>query len=257
MMKDDIGNPILTDFNVDESLAWQMSRAEKYCLMGLMKKLSPDVSIEIGTFKGGSLQVISAYSQKVYSIDISDSPRKFLDPKFTNVEFIVGDSAKCLTDIFSEIEDKGRRLDFILVDGDHTRKGVYRDLEAIFKFRHQHPITILMHDSFNPECRKGILTFLESHPQFVAYAEVDYVTGSYWHNGTYREMWGGLALIRYDPEKNNDKLYINQSQRYLFESTYLHSVHLVKDRLAFLFPLKRKIFKALGLKNKTDIYHDF
>jgi hypothetical protein len=256
-MKDDIGNPILTDFNVDESLDWQMSRAEKYCLMGLMKELNPDVSIEIGTYKGGSLQVISAYSQLVYSIDISDSPKQFLSPKFPNVEFVVGDSVHCLPKIFHQINEQGRRLDFILVDGDHTRKGVYRDLEAIFNYPHTHPITILMHDSFNPECRKGIRTFLESHPQFVTYAELDYVTGAYWHNGTYREMWGGLALVRYDPQNSSPELYINQSQRYLFESTYLHSAHLVKDRLAFLFPLKRKIFKSLGLKNKGDIYHDF
>jgi hypothetical protein len=256
-MKDDIGNPILTDFNVDESLDWQMSRAEKYCLMGLMKELNPDVSIEIGTYKGGSLQVISAYSQLVYSIDISDSPKQFLSPKFPNVEFVVGDSVHCLPKIFHQINEQGRRLDFILVDGDHTRKGVYRDLQAIFNYPHTHPITILMHDSFNPECRKGIRTFLESHPQFVTYAELDYVTGAYWHNGTYREMWGGLALVRYDPQNSSPELYINQSQRYLFESTYLHSAHLVKDRLAFLFPLKRKIFKSLGLKNKGDIYHDF
>ena len=256
-MIDDIGNPLLTDFKVDESLDWQMSRSEKYCLMGLMKKLSPDVSIEIGTFKGGSLQVISHYSQKVYSIDISDSSRKFLSPKFQNVDFVVGDSVQCITDIFQQIEKEGRRLDFILVDGDHTRKGVYRDLEAIFKYPHKHPITILMHDSFNPECRKGIRTFLESHTEFVTYAELDYVTGSYWHNGTYREMWGGLALINYDPQHAGQKLHINQSQRHLFESTYLHSAHLLKDRLAFLFPLKRRIFKTLGLKNRDDIYYDF
>jgi hypothetical protein len=256
-MKDDIGNPIVTDFKVDPSLDWQMSRAEKYCLMGLMKELAPDVAIEIGTFKGGSLQVISAYSENVYSIDISDSPGKFLSPKFPNVEFVVGNSVNCLERIFRKIEQEGRRLDFILVDGDHTRKGVYSDLKTIFKYPHRHPITILMHDSFNPECRKGIRTFLESNPRYVAYAELDYITGSYWHNGTFREMWGGLALIRFDPEKANETLHINQSQRNLFESTYLHSAHLVKDKLAFLFPLKRRFFKLLGLKNKTDIYHDF
>ena len=256
-MKEDIGNPILTDFNVDESLEWQMSRAEKYCLLGLMKELTPDVAIEIGTYKGGSLQVISAYSKSVYSIDISDSPGKFLSPKFTNVEFVVGDSANCLEEIFKKIDQEERSLDFILVDGDHTRKGVYRDLDTIFSYPHKRPITILMHDSFNPECRKGIRTFLESHPQFVAYAELDYVTGSYWHNDTYREMWGGLAMIGYDPMKSNKALHINQSQRHLFESTYLHSAHLVKDKLTFLFPIKRKIFKSLGLKNKADIYHDF
>lgn len=257
MKKNDIGTPIWTDFGVDDTLDWQMSRGEKYCLMDLMKQLNPEVAIEIGTFKGGSLQVISHYSEKVYSIDISKAPGDFLAPKFPNVEFVVGESAKCLHDLFKRIKGEGKRLDFILVDGDHTRKGVYRDLEAIFSFSHEHPLTILMHDSFNPECRKGIHTFLKSHPRKVVYAELDYVTGSYWHNDTYREMWGGLALIKYDPKKDSDELHINQSQKKLFEAAYLHSVHLVKDRLAFLFPLKRRIFKSLGLKNKTDIYDDF
>lgn len=256
-MKDDIGNPIVTDFKLDEALEWQMSRAEKYCLIGLMKELSPDVAIEIGTFKGGSLQVISAYAKNVFSLDISDSPKAFLASKFSNVDFVVGDSATCLEPVFDQINQEGRRLEFILVDGDHTRKGVYRDLETIFAYPHKHPITILMHDSFNPECRKGIRTFLERHPEHVTYAELDYVTGAYWHNGTYREMWGGLALIQYNPDKAPSPLYINQSQKYLFESTYLHSAHVLKDRLAFLFPLKRKLFKALGKKNKTDVYHDF
>lgn len=257
-MSDQIGTPFFSNFKIDQSLHWQMSRAEKYALIGVLQEVNPDVAIEIGTYKGGSLQVISAYSKSVFSIDITKASSEFLAGKFSNVDFIVGDSAECLTDIFAKIKAENRRLDFILVDGDHTRKGVYRDLEAIFNFPHTNPITILMHDSFNPECRKGIRTFLENHMDKVTFAELDYVTGSFWHNDTYREMWGGLAMVKFDPnQKSKGPTKIGQSQKFLFESTYFHSVHLFKDKLEFLFPLKRKIFKILGKKNRADIYESF
>lgn len=256
-MIDTIGKPFFSSFKVDESLNWQMSRAEKYTLIGLLQELKPDVAIEIGTYQGGSLQVISAFSKNVYSIDISKAPGEYLSSRFSNVEFVVGDSSQCLLTIFEKIKTENRRLDFILVDGDHTRKGVYKDLEAIFSYPHTHPITILMHDSFNPECRKGIRDFLTNHPEKIAYAELDYVTGSYWHNDTYREMWGGLAMVKLDPSQKSSKGELGQSQKHLFESTHLHSIHLIKDRFQFLFPLKRKIFKLLGKKNRAEIYDSF
>ncbi|MFD2203708.1 class I SAM-dependent methyltransferase [Shivajiella indica] len=256
-MIDNIGKPFFSSFKVDESLNWQMSRAEKYTLIGLLQELKPDVAIEIGTYQGGSLQVISHYSKNVYSIDISKAPGDLLASRFSNVEFVVGDSSRCLIDIFEKIKNDNRRLDFILVDGDHTRKGVYRDLEAIYSYPHIHPVTILMHDSFNPECRKGIRDFLKKHPEHITYAELDYVTGSYWHNDTYREMWGGLAMVKMDPNHKSAPIEIGQSQKHLFAGTYLHSIHLIKDRLQFLFPLKRKIFKMLGKKNRAEIYDTF
>jgi len=256
-MIDNIGKPFFSSFKVDESLNWQMSRAEKYTLIGLLQELKPDVAIEIGTYQGGSLQVISAYSKNVFSIDISKAPGEFLSGKFSNVAFVVGDSSRCLIDIFEKIKTENRRLDFILVDGDHTRKGVYKDLEAIFSYPHTNPITLLMHDSFNPECRKGIRDFLKKHPEHIAYAELDYVTGSYWHNDTYREMWGGLAMVKMDPHHKSTGIKIGQSQKNLFEGTYVRSIHLIKDRLQFLFPLKRRIFKMLGKKNRDEIYDSF
>jgi hypothetical protein len=61
-----------------------MSRSEKYCLIELLKTIEPDVSIEIGTYKGGSLQVLSQFSKQVYSLDISPEPKKNLKSKLAN-----------------------------------------------------------------------------------------------------------------------------------------------------------------------------
>ena len=82
-MKSNIGVPFFSDFNADLQIEWQMSRAEKYCFIHLLQHLKPETSIEIGTYMGGSLQVISKFSKQVYSIDISEAPKKFLEDKFS------------------------------------------------------------------------------------------------------------------------------------------------------------------------------
>lgn len=256
-MKANIGIPFFSSFEVDPALDWQMSRAEKYGIIQLMQTLQPDVAIEIGTYKGGSLQVISKYAGKVYSIDISPAPKKFLERKFSNVEFIVGEGHKIIHSLFKEIDSQNRRLDFILVDGDHTKKGVSDDLNAIFAYPHKHPLTIILHDSFNPQCRKGIKSINYSEYPMVEYVELDYITGSFWHNDTYREMWGGFAMIKLDPSKKTSGVEIHESQGHLFNCAHLASTHLIKDPLRFLGPIKKTVLKMMGKKHRSAIYDSF
>ncbi len=52
-MNVNIGTPFFSGFDVDPGLEWQMSRAEKYCLINLLECLQPEAAIEIGTYKGG------------------------------------------------------------------------------------------------------------------------------------------------------------------------------------------------------------
>ncbi len=213
--KNDNNLPFYSSFFPNEQLAWQMSRSEKYALIGLLEKIKPDVSMEIGTYQGGSLQVISHYSNKVYSIDISPEPKKTLASKFDNVEFLVEPSSEAIGKVFELIEEKDEKLDFVLIDGDHSRKGVYSDLKAVLDYPHKSQLTILLHDSYNPQCRKGMLDIDFKKYQHIEYVEIDYITGSFWHNGNNREMWGGLALIRINPSFN-DKIVVRQSARNSF-----------------------------------------
>lgn len=260
-MKVTTGLPVFTNFEIDESLQWQMSRAEKHCLINLMETLRPDYSIEIGTYQGGSLQVISKYSTNVTTIDISDSPKNKLQSKFDNVEFVVNESHKELTSLFKRIEAEGRALNFVLVDGDHTKTGVYRDLEAILSYPHQHDLVIILHDSFNPDCRKGMKAIdYQKYPQ-VSYVELDYICGSFWANSTYREMWGGFAMVKVEgllsQANPSNQAEIFQSYQREFETCRAHSVHPVMDKLRFLSPLKKKILHKLGRKHRADRYYDF
>lgn len=255
-MKSNIGHPFYTRFKVNEELDWQMSRAEKYCLIELLENLKPQASLEIGTFKGGSLQVLSNFSEFVYSIDISQAPKKFLENKFSNVRFLVGQSHLLIPSVLAEIETKGQQLSFILIDGDHTTKAVRRDIQAVLNYPHKHPVTVILHDSFNPQCRRGIRSVDYKKYPNVKYVELDYIAGSYWHNDTYREMWGGFAMMMIDPNHHNGAVP-SESMKKMYRRLHWGSVHLIKDPFQFLVPLKQRLFKKLKLRQRIEMYESF
>lgn len=255
-MHSNIGYPFFTDFKVDPTLDWQMSRAEKYAIINLLHHLKPKVSIEIGTYKGGSLQVINAFSQEVYSIDISSAPKKFLSEKFSKVNFLVGESHVMVSQLLKDLDQHGKSVDFVLIDGDHTTEAVKRDILAVLNHSHKSKVHIILHDSFNPQCRKGISSIDYKQFPHVKFVELDYIGGSYWHNDTYREMWGGFAMIIVDPDHRSG-VEVTASLRHMQKSLYWRSVHLFKDQFQFLVPLKQRLFKKLGIRQRIEMYENF
>lgn len=248
--------PLFSSFQIKEELVWQMSRSEKYALISLLELIRPNASLEIGTYRGGSLQVISHFSKKVYSIDISPEPKKSLSNKFNNVEFLVEPSSAAINKVFKVAEEKGERIEFVLIDGDHSRKGVYSDLKAVLDYPHKSKIMILLHDSYNPQCRKGMLDIDFKKYQHIEYAEIDYITGSFWHNGNNREMWGGLALIKVNPDIISSPK-ISQSAKNSFKVAKIHSIHMIKDPLKFLSPIKKAIYRRMKWKHREDTIYNF
>lgn len=256
-MKASTGTPFFSSFNIQSDLDWQMSRSEKYCLIHLLETLQPEVSVEIGTYQGGSLQVISRFSKEVHSIDISPAPKQLLETRFSNVQFHVAKAGDVLKAIFTRIEQEGKQLGFVLIDGDHSKNGVRADIQEVLSYPHKHPFTILLHDSFNPQCRAGIKSIDYTKYPAVAYVELDYITGSFWHNDTYREMWGGFAIIKVNPQRQDTGVVILESQQKLFKHTRLASIHLLKDNLRFLQPVKKALYRLLGKKDASQKYFDF
>jgi hypothetical protein len=57
-------------------LEWQMTNCERFALASLLERLEPELSLEIGSYRGGSLQVLSRYSKKVISLESSHHPSK-------------------------------------------------------------------------------------------------------------------------------------------------------------------------------------
>lgn len=211
------------------SLHWQMTNCERFAMQNILRRLQPNLSIEVGTYRGGSLQVISHFSHQVISIDVDPEIEKCLSGKFTNVDFKCGNSYDLLPSLLKEFEDKAQAIEFILIDGDHSTQGVERDINSLMQFKPSKRCVILMHDSFNPDCREGIRRASWSTSPYVQWVELDFVPGVY-HYEAYdtaaaRTMWGGFACAVLDPAPRHEKLIIQESQRGLFEAVFATSAH--------------------------------
>jgi len=227
----------------DYTLDWSMTRNERYCLTQLLKKIKPTVTIEIGTYNGGSLQVLSKYSQKVYAIDIDDNIKNKLQGQFDNVVFLIGDSKTIIPKLIKELQEKNELVEFVLIDGDHSELGVKADIENIIGYIPNTSLNIILHDSFNPYCRKGMKAVNYNANPHIHYVELDYISGSFEPDGLKNEMWGGFAHIVLLKELRKTQLRIHQSQKKLYDIAYIHSKYFIKDRFRFLKPIVRLLRK--------------
>jgi len=182
---------------------WAMTFAEKFALCGILQQRRPPVSIEIGTLNGGSLSVISHYSEKVYSIDPNPEIKTKLADQFPNVDFITAESQAALPDLIKQLSKEQADLGFVLIDGDHSEAGVRTDILEILKYIPVSPLWLLMHDSFNPDCRRAMKSIDWRAYPHVHWVNFDFIPGFLssipgWEN----QMWCGLALA-----------YLDQTQR--------------------------------------------
>jgi len=228
-------------------LHWQMTRCEKFGFASILNVASPKTAIEIGTYQGGSLQMLSMHCGKVYSVDISDQYRDSLKKRFSNVEFLLGDSKNILPKLLRRIKENGEELGFVLIDGDHTAAGVKSDIENILRHVPTCPLYVVMHDSFHPPCRKGMLSVEWEQSEYVHYVEIDFIPGVY-HTHAFdtappRSMFGGLALALLLPEKRKDRLTVYQSQKALFNAVFPHSCHA-----------PRMLFYRIASRLKNKLY---
>src|SRR5262249_25627199 len=158
----------------------------------------------------------SAHAKKVYSIDTDPNVARSLGPSFANVEFRCGDSGTLLPQVLAEIaaRDAGA-LGFALIDGDHSTEGVRRDIESLLRFVPRRPLFVALHDSFNPDCRRGMLQADWQASPHVHYVEIDHVAGEFFprpvDTAVAGTMWGGLAMAIMLPERRRAGLSIRQS----------------------------------------------
>lgn len=224
------------------AIPWSMTRAEQATLIQVLEHIKPKVAIEIGTYNGGSLQVISANSEKVYAIDLTPSYRDQRCENLLNVNYLIGDSKRVIPELISKINKGSDVVEFILIDGDHSTEGVFDDITNLLKLKPKQTVTIILHDSFNPSCRKGMTLYNYNANPYVHSVELDYITGAFNHDGLYREMWGGFACIVLSPHKRSTSLEISAYQNQLFKTTYYRSTHFFGKLFWFLKPFY-KVFK--------------
>jgi hypothetical protein len=173
---------------------WKMSLGERAALEGILSALQPEVSIEIGTLQGGSLERVAAWSGTVHSFDLSFDSRVTAS-RFPNVVFHEGDSHLLLREALAELARDGTNVDFALVDGDHSGPGVRRDVEDLLDSPSVGRTVILIHDTLNERVRAG-LEQVDFERKKVTHVELDFVVGQIWGGGSFdHDLWGGLGLV--------------------------------------------------------------
>jgi methyltransferase family protein len=225
----------------DSSNYWMMAPAEQAAFVFLLEHLRPCVAIEIGTRFGGTLQVLAKYCSKVYSLDIDPDVEKRLTGKYSNVEFIIGPSTKTLPLLIQKLQSENANLEFVLVDGDHSASGVEADINNVLAFKPTStPLYITMHDSFNPQCRKGLLNAKWAENPCVRAVEIDFVAGSVNPSPSFREqLWGGIALAVLLPGKRESRFEVMQRSALTFNRaqffSFLSFAHKLRKRIASYF----------------------
>jgi cephalosporin hydroxylase len=212
-------------FYSDMNPLWLMDHAERAGVVMLLQLVRPKVVIEIGARYAGSTLLFSRAAEKVYVIDIDPALTERCKP-LTNVEVRVGDSRKLVGELIRELQVRGQGWDLALVDGDHSAQGVQADLDALLATRPSRPCWISMHDSFNPECREGILAAKWQQP-WVHAVEIDFTIGNLMPAPhVFRRMWGGLSLAELRPQDRVGPLEIRQTARLAFEACLRDSYHV-------------------------------
>lgn len=206
-------------FEEDFSLPWEMVRTERICLLHLLKQFRPELSLEIGTYRGGSLQVLSRYSKEVISIDIDPNVELNLKGLFGNVTFRSGDSSIILPEVIDEINSSDKRTGIVLIDGDHSEEGLRRDINAVLKLRPKNPVGIVIHDCFHPPTRAGMRSADWTQSPYIHYVEIDFIDGTFIPGrfSTDESMYCGFGFALMLPEKRTHNLRISESEREKFE----------------------------------------
>jgi hypothetical protein len=158
---------------------WLMSVREKLGIIGLLELLRPKSTIEFGYHRGGATKWLSKYSEKVITVDVNEFVGQ------AAIDYSNAQAWNCsTTQAIERIKNEKLSFDLAIVDADHSRKAVTSDVSGLL----DHVDIILMHDSCNPECRRGMVDALSKQASH-AYC-LDFISSTIKHDG----LWGGLGI---------------------------------------------------------------
>jgi cephalosporin hydroxylase len=175
-------------------------------LIGLLKRRSPSVVVEIGTARGGTFYAwcrVAEPKATIVSIDLSGGPFgggytsrdisafRSYGRADQQLHFIQDDSHDAETRARLEEILGGREIDFLMIDGDHTYGGVRQDFEMYAPLVGRgNPIAfhdILPHPD-NPSCEVSRLwSEIRS-----GYEHVEFV------DAPRGEQYGGIGVLYWD-----------------------------------------------------------
>jgi glycosyltransferase involved in cell wall biosynthesis len=188
---------------------WQMNDSERLALTGILARLKPQCSIEVGTYLGGSLSLLLQYSGVVFSIDTDPSVPARLGP-LPRVSYLTGDSRQLLPMLLRELSQTNMPVQLVLLDGADSAEGIKQDVGALLQYVPRKPMIVVMHDGANPGCRRGILEAGWERCPYCHMLDVDLIPGRIMEHGGsgHREIWGGLAVAYFLPVRRTKDLFI-------------------------------------------------
>lgn len=111
--------------------------------------------------------------------------------------------------MIDRLQDERAEVSFVLVDGDHSAEGVRRDINNVLRLKPIVPLYIIMHDSFNPECRRGLRESDWAGSPYVHAVELDFVGGTVNPSPAFAgQLWGGMALGILRPEPRQGRFEV-------------------------------------------------
>jgi hypothetical protein len=179
--------------------AWQMSQGEQAAIDGLLQRLRPKLAIELGTAEGACARHLAARVEELHVFDLQ--PPKLQMP--ANVVVHVGDSHETLPPLLAELAERGRNVDFALVDGDHSPAGVRRDVEDLLDSPALGRSVIAIHDVANERVRLGLDAIRFAAWPKVAYVHLDWIPGQLFREPALEhELWYGIGLVVVDGSRS-------------------------------------------------------
>jgi predicted O-methyltransferase YrrM len=88
---------------------------------------SKKIAVEIGSYDGGCLYAYREMFGKTISIDLNQRSN------IEGIDYIIGDSKTLYNDLKSKLGGKNTKIDFLMIDGDHSFEGVKSDFEIYHK----------------------------------------------------------------------------------------------------------------------------
>lgn len=178
----------------------EMMMPEKVLLYGLIFGLKPRRCLEIGTFRGGSAQVIhAAMDDNGFGRLVCVDPEPRMTPEVreriaARSTVIQGPSPDVLPEARRAA---GGAFGFALIDGDHGRAGVLRDIEGVLEHVDDGAY-LLFHDCHFHEVEAAIDEALRRHPRRLVDCGVLSVARNPVTTDDGEEVvWGGLRLLRH------------------------------------------------------------
>jgi predicted O-methyltransferase YrrM len=197
--------PFATEFDLAhlDVIHWApvwMTRAERLLIFTLTFTLRPTRYLEIGTLHGGSALMVNAAMNSLNSNGklVCIDPVPQIAPEHWEIlksrtTLITGYSP----DALPEAEAKaGGKFDLVLIDGDHTAKGLLRDAEGVLPHVADNAY-LLFHDSFFPEIATALDDFAANHSDIlIDFGDMTREITTQKNEAGQSTTWGGLRMMQ-------------------------------------------------------------